>query len=265
MTAHNLTDLLESYSEKMCFIGCNLSSYVCDRCAIICFENETSKLAAFGSVPVFKGVNLHWAGFSLAYCATCKQYSHTNKMCSVGGNSGSCGKRVVTDLDCVCLASIYKKKQASVTHLVFFGGRNWALVIGALLGCSFHGAGSILGSNKVGKPLPPVANDLEKRLVNIESSFISLAGQIGKLAKSPGCQLLVTPPLQNQEEDIVMGVGLGNVTSDKTAAILGSTASPEIVKLENMLEGLSALIMSLLACLDGLALANGAPPLPLSQ
>ncbi|KAG9286033.1 hypothetical protein G9A89_022710 [Geosiphon pyriformis] len=65
-------------------------------------------------------------------------------------------------------------------------------------------------------------------------------------------------------EDIVMEVGLGKATSGKTAAVSGSNASPEVVKLENMLEGLSALVMSLLAHLDGLALVGGAPSLPLS-
>ncbi|KAG9305788.1 hypothetical protein G9A89_001076 [Geosiphon pyriformis] len=250
-TAHDLVDLLESYDGKTCFIGHNPSSYVHDRCTIICFENEASKLAAFGSVSVFKGVSLHWAGLFLACCTACKQYSHTSEVCSVGGNFGSCGRRVVTDLDYVYLASIYKKKQASVTCPVFFGGRTWASVVGASLVCSSHGTGLILGSNKVGKPLPPVANDLKKHLVNIESSLISLAGQIGELAKR-----LDSLVLANQGENIVMRVGLGDATGDKTAAVLGSTVSPEIVKLENMLEGLFASVMSLSVHLDGLALAG---------
>ncbi|KAG9296261.1 hypothetical protein G9A89_014853 [Geosiphon pyriformis] len=255
MTAHDLVDLLESYGGKMCFIGRNPSLYACDRCAIICFENVASKLAAFGSVLVFKGVSLCWAGLFLACCATCKQYGHTNGKCSISGNSGSCGKRVVTDLNCVYLASIYKKKQALVTRPVSFSGRTWASVVGAPLVCSSHGAGLILGSNKVGKPLPPVVNDLEKHLVNIESSLISLAGQIGELAKkldllvlavpqpSPECQLLVASSSQNQGEDIVIGVGSEEVTSDKTvntATVEDSFASLHVTKLENILEGLAA-------------------------
>ncbi|KAG9302026.1 hypothetical protein G9A89_021070 [Geosiphon pyriformis] len=75
---------------KTCFIGCNPAMYVHNRCAVICFSDETSKLAAIGSLPVFKGVNLHWTGLSL----------------------------VVTPQDQICLVNIYKKKQASIAHPV---------------------------------------------------------------------------------------------------------------------------------------------------
>ncbi|KAG9298304.1 hypothetical protein G9A89_002792 [Geosiphon pyriformis] len=264
MTAYDLADLLESYGGKTCFIGCNSGLYVCNRCAIICFKNKTSKLATFGLVPVFKEVSLRWAGLSLAYCATCKQYDHTSGEYLVGRNFGGHGKKVVTDLDCVYLASIYKKKQALITCPVSFGSKTWASVVGAPPVHSLHGAGLLLGSNKVGKPLPPVASDLEKCLVNIESSFISLTEQIGELAKrleslmpavaqpSPECQL---------PENIVMGVSLGESTSDKTvtvsATIKDSSASFHVVKLENMLEGLAASVLSLSAYFDSLVLAGG--------
>ncbi|KAG9304351.1 hypothetical protein G9A89_019913 [Geosiphon pyriformis] len=223
-TAHNLSGLLDSYVM-----------YVRDRCAVICFANEASKLAAFGSVLVFKRVSFG--------------------VCSVGGNSGSHGKRVVTDLDRVCLASIYKKKQAPVTCPVSFGDRTWASVVGALLVHSSYGDSLILGSNKVGKPLPSVVNDLKEHLINIESSFISLAGQIDELAKRLNSLMLAVSQPSPGWKDIVMGVGLGDATGDETAAIVHSTASLEVVKLENMLEGLAALVMSLSVRLDGLALA----------
>ncbi|KAG9303395.1 hypothetical protein G9A89_013721 [Geosiphon pyriformis] len=164
---------------------------------------------------------------------------YSGKTCVIGHNPVTHEKKVVTNLDRVCLASIYKKKQAPVTRPVSFGERTWALVVGAPSVCSSHSDGLILGSNKVGKPLPSVVNDLKKHLVNIESSL-------------------------NQGEDIVMGVGLGDATGNKTAAVVGSTASPEVVKLETMLEGLAASVMSLLTCLDGLALTGDVPLLPLS-
>ncbi|KAG9297802.1 hypothetical protein G9A89_000107 [Geosiphon pyriformis] len=231
-------------------------SAVLDRCAVICFADEASKLAAFGSVSVLKEVSLHWAGLSLAHCAACKQYGHTSGVCLVGENSGSCGKRVVTNLDCVCLASIYKKKQAPITYPVSFSGRTWVSVVGAPSVCSFHGNGSILGSNKVGKPLPSVVNDLEECLVNIESSLISFAEQIGELAKKLDSLMLAVPQPSPGWEDIVMRVDSGDATGDETAAVMSSTALPEVVKLENMLEGLVALVMSLLVHLNGLALAG---------
>ncbi|KAG9290769.1 hypothetical protein G9A89_011732 [Geosiphon pyriformis] len=56
--AHDFSDLLELYDEKTCFIGYNPSSYVYNRCAIVCFTDEPSKLAAIGSTSVFKGVFL---------------------------------------------------------------------------------------------------------------------------------------------------------------------------------------------------------------
>ncbi|KAG9302165.1 hypothetical protein G9A89_020599 [Geosiphon pyriformis] len=90
ITAYNLPGLLESYDGKTCFIGHNPSSYVRNRCAVVCFENKTSKLAAIGSIPVYKGVNLYWTGLFLACCTKCKQFGHIFDVCLVGGDSGIC-------------------------------------------------------------------------------------------------------------------------------------------------------------------------------
>ncbi|KAG9299007.1 hypothetical protein G9A89_020320 [Geosiphon pyriformis] len=122
-TTHDLSSLLESYGKKTCFIGCNPDSYVCDRCTVICFGNEAFKLAAIGTVPVFKGVSLQWAGLSLASCTHCKQFGHVTVNCSLGKNSGVHGKRVVFDQDQICLARIYKKKSALIARPVSFGGK----------------------------------------------------------------------------------------------------------------------------------------------
>ncbi|KAG9288052.1 hypothetical protein G9A89_017647 [Geosiphon pyriformis] len=87
-TVHDLSSLLELYGEKTCFIGHNPSLYVCNRCVIVCFANEASKLIVIGSTSVFKGVNLCWAGFSLACCTKCKHFGHIFDVCLAGGNSG---------------------------------------------------------------------------------------------------------------------------------------------------------------------------------
>ncbi|KAG9303567.1 hypothetical protein G9A89_018463 [Geosiphon pyriformis] len=175
------------------------------------------------------------------------------------------------------LAKIYEKKSAPIFCPLVFGGKTWASVADFSPLGGFLGYDSQLGSLRNGKSFPPVVNDLESHLVYIESSLVSLTEQISELVKrlesfvptvsqpSPGCQLPVTSPSQNQGEDIVMEVGLSETTSEKTAAVSGSNASPEIVKLENMLEGLSTLVMSLSAYLNGLALASSAPSLSLSQ
>ncbi|KAG9303333.1 hypothetical protein G9A89_013659 [Geosiphon pyriformis] len=103
-------NLLDSYGGKTCFIGHNLVLYVYNKCVVICFDNETSKLAAIDSVLVYKSVNLHWAGLSLICYAKCKQFGYVSDVCLV------------------CLANIYKKKQVSVVHSVSFGGKTWAQI-----------------------------------------------------------------------------------------------------------------------------------------
>ncbi|KAG9304769.1 hypothetical protein G9A89_016799 [Geosiphon pyriformis] len=155
--------------------------------------------------------------------------------------------------------------------------KTWASMVGKPLLIVSFGGSAQSGSISYGKPLPTVNSELEDCLKNIENSLVSLAGQIGELAKrldsfvpavsqpSSGCQLLMTPSSQNQGEDIVIGVGSDDATNNKTAAVLGSTVSPEVVKLENMLEGFSASVISLSMHLDSLALAGGALPLPFSQ
>ncbi|KAG9301373.1 hypothetical protein G9A89_018045 [Geosiphon pyriformis] len=100
-TAYNLADLLVFYGGKTCIIGCNPNSYIHDRCAIVCFESEAFRLAAFDSTLVFKDVNLHWAGLFLTYCAQYKQLGHI---------SVDCGRHMVTSQNWAYLTNIYKKK-----------------------------------------------------------------------------------------------------------------------------------------------------------
>ncbi|KAG9295021.1 hypothetical protein G9A89_017815 [Geosiphon pyriformis] len=134
-SVYDLSDLLVSYGEKTCFIGHNLGSYVQDWCAIICFENKDARLVAVSTIPIFKGVSLHWTSLVLASCTKCEQFGHTTTSCSVSGSSGIHGKRVVSDQDRVCLAGIYKKKSAPIAHPASFGGKTWAQVAS---GTSFH-------------------------------------------------------------------------------------------------------------------------------
>ncbi|KAG9305876.1 hypothetical protein G9A89_016528 [Geosiphon pyriformis] len=234
INTHDLWDFIGLVSGKTCVIKHSSVNYVQTHCATVCFDSEGSLIQTMANTLVIKGDQFH-------------------------------------------LAKIYEKKSASVFCPLAFGKKTWASVIGKPLPLVSFGGSAQSGSISYGKPLLTVNGELEDHLKNIESSFVSLAEQISELAKrldsfmpavsqpSPGCQLPVTSLLQNQGKDIVMGMGSGDATSDKTAAILGSTASPEVMKLENMLEGLSALVMSLSVHLDGLALAGGAFPLPLFQ
>ncbi|KAG9303019.1 hypothetical protein G9A89_006236 [Geosiphon pyriformis] len=156
--------------------------------AVICFENKTSKLAVIGSVPVFKSVNLHWAGLFLACCVKCKQFGYIFNVCLIGENSGICVKWVVTDQNWVCLTSIYKKKQALVICPVFFDSKTWAQVVGGFL---FHVAllllfGASLFSGPKTSSFASVFSsdfDLYDHLASLKCSLELLADQISGILK----------------------------------------------------------------------------------
>ncbi|KAG9284411.1 hypothetical protein G9A89_023668 [Geosiphon pyriformis] len=196
--AHDLSDLLELYGRKTCFIGCNPSSYVYDRCAIVCFADEASKLTAIGSISVFKSVNLQWAGLSLACCTKYKQFGHISNMCSVGGNSSVCGKWMVTDQNWVYLAGIYKKKQAPIVRSVSFGNKTWAQVAG---GFSSHVALLVLFSTglflvaetSIFASASPSDHGFYGYLVSLECSLELLANQVSGILKKLGSIELVFP------------------------------------------------------------------------
>ncbi|KAG9297818.1 hypothetical protein G9A89_000123 [Geosiphon pyriformis] len=160
-TAHDLSDLVNFYGGKTCFIGCNPSSYMYNRCVIVCFANKAFKLAVIGSIPVYKGVNLHWAGLSLAYCAKCECFGHISNMCLVGENSGVHHRQVVSSQDQICLANIYKRKQAPVVCLVSFGGKTWVQVASDLSSHVFSSVPSGAGSTLSAKPLVVASDSLD--------------------------------------------------------------------------------------------------------
>ncbi|KAG9293915.1 hypothetical protein G9A89_019253 [Geosiphon pyriformis] len=136
-TAHDLSDLLESYGGKTCL----LAVIPVHMCVI-----DASKLAVIGSTLVFKSVNLCWAGLLLAHCAYCKQFGHIFTGCLLDKNSGVHSKQVVTPQDQVYLANIYKKKQVPIVHPVsFIAGSAFSYVILS----DFLGTGSFLDAKPV--------------------------------------------------------------------------------------------------------------------
>ncbi|KAG9307657.1 hypothetical protein G9A89_023222 [Geosiphon pyriformis] len=171
MTAYNLSGLLELYGWKTCFISHNLSSYVHDRCVIVCFVDEVSKVVAIGSTLVFKGVNLHWAGLFLVCCARCKQFGHISDTCSVGRNSEICGKRV-----------------ASIAHSVSFGSKTWAQVAGgssSRVASSVHHSASLplVAKTSLFSSASPDNHDLYGHLASLKRSLELLADQISSILK----------------------------------------------------------------------------------
>ncbi|KAG9300287.1 hypothetical protein G9A89_011360 [Geosiphon pyriformis] len=226
--AHNIWNYIVSVGGKTCVIDYYLVSYAWTKCATVCFDSAELLDAVIRTTSVLRSVNLHWSHLGFSKCAKYRKMSHTSLDCAVNGNfsSGKPSSRSFLNMDKSRLAIIYVKHLALIAHLIAFDEM---------------------------KPILSDISDIEKRFVVLENSLASLMGQIGKLAKrlesfvlavsqpSSGCQLLVTPPSQNWVGDVVMGESSGKATSGETAAILDSSASSEIKKLENILERLSAL------------------------
>ncbi|KAG9299013.1 hypothetical protein G9A89_020326 [Geosiphon pyriformis] len=161
MAAHDLSKLLTSYGRKICTISHNLVSYVYNRCAVVCFDFKKLKDAVIGSLPVFKSMNLHWAGFSLACCAKCEQFGHIFDVCLADGNSDG--------------------------H-VFFGGKTWIQIAGgfsahAILS-DFFGAG-VSSDAKLILMIPNSLDDscLVNYLVSLKCFLELLSDQISIIMK----------------------------------------------------------------------------------
>ncbi|KAG9285147.1 hypothetical protein G9A89_004362 [Geosiphon pyriformis] len=212
-TVHDLSALVEAYGEKTCFIGHNPSSYIRDRCAVICFESEASKLAAIGSVLVFKGVSLHWAGLSLACCAVCKQFSYVSDICSMGGNSGARSKRVVTSQDRVHLANAQVVSGTS-SHVVSSGSFS--------VGASF-GVGSALVESS-----PSDISGLCSRLAILERSLKLLADRVSTIVKKLSCIEVVSSESSSLVSHPIASASLASCVDLDMALDVPLVASPSL-------------------------------------
>ncbi|KAG9304023.1 hypothetical protein G9A89_005933 [Geosiphon pyriformis] len=173
-------------------------------------NNHMNRTIVLKEIPVGTSVEVVCIAVSKfgASCAICIGFGHTSLNCWSVKDAVALGSRKAPLLaqDQFRLARIYVKKSVLISCPLAFSGKTWVLVVNALPVHASHGAGMSLGFNKIGKPLPPVVDNLESCLVGIKSSLVSLAKQISELAKrleslvltvsqpSPGCQLLVTPP-----------------------------------------------------------------------
>ncbi|KAG9295963.1 hypothetical protein G9A89_011815 [Geosiphon pyriformis] len=291
--AHDLSNLLESYGGKTCYIGRNPSSYVCDRCAVICFGDEASKLAAIGTVPVFRNVSLRWAGLSLASCARCKQFGHVSVNCSLGMYSGVRRRRVVSEQDRVRLAGIYKKKSAPVARPVSFGGKTWAQVAGSspfhVVSSGAPGVSLVSGSMafSMDSSLSSAA-DLGGHLAVLERFVEILSDQVSLilkklsfvdlvlLASSPLALPLVSPTAVVSDMDLGLELDGTLLLSASSSPNVGGSVvdfSPSSSKvltakiggLELNMMALEASVHSVLDRLDHLHSGSGSLAFPLSQ
>ncbi|KAG9302417.1 hypothetical protein G9A89_011467 [Geosiphon pyriformis] len=232
------------------------------RCATVCFSLEVELVNAMATTPVIKSFGLRWSRLSLASCAVCEKFGHTSLGCRTVKGAGIAGgrKAPLSVQDQSRLAKIYAKRSAPISCPLAFG---------ALPLLSLSGGKASSGSVVDGKPTPPVAKDLEKRLVSIENGLVTLAKQIDGLAKrldllvpvvsQPGhrCWLPVVATPQNSGSNVTLNMNLSMADGHESATIVDSSTSPHVVKLENMLEGLSKSVLILSARFDSLALAGG--------
>ncbi|KAG9292463.1 hypothetical protein G9A89_002947 [Geosiphon pyriformis] len=276
--AHNFWNFVGLVGKKTCVIDHNPVSYTCACCVTVCFGSESDLVSAMAATPVIKKIGLCWSCLSLVLCSVCKIPGHISLNCVLVkvGSTLRDRKTPLFAQDQVKLVTIYARKSVPIFCPLAFSGKTWMSVVGVSPVHNPHSAGSLLGSDKVGKLLPSIAKNLDMYLTNIESSLISLVRQINELTKrldllvlavpqpSPGCQLSVTFLSQNQGKNIMMGVGLSETTSNRTAtaSVRDSFASLYVAKLENMLEGLAALVLSLSAHFNGLVLTGSVLPQP---
>ncbi|KAG9302032.1 hypothetical protein G9A89_021076 [Geosiphon pyriformis] len=176
--------------------------------------------AVMKTTLVLRNVNMHWSPLGFSKCAECEKLSHISLGCAVDGNLSSekpsC--RPFSDIDKSRLATIYAKHSVLIACSVAFGRVSWAKI--------------------ADEAYLPNMSDVEKKFAVLESSFTSFMKQISELAKR-----LDSLMLTDRMDDVVMGKGLGEATSGKTAMTSESSASFEVKRLENILEELSALVL----------------------
>ncbi|KAG9286287.1 hypothetical protein G9A89_014273 [Geosiphon pyriformis] len=261
--AHDLSDLLESYDEKTCFIGCNSVSYICNRCVIVCFDDEAIKLAVVSTIPIFKSVSLHWANLVLASCVKCEQFGHIHADCSVGGSFDA----------------------SSIACPVSFGGKTWAQVASDTPSHAFFSGSS--GHNLRSDLVPPSAvsdplfvSHLNDCLAILEHSLELLADRVSDILvrlesfgvaslvfSSMASTLIVSVALSfEMVSDMIVDNALSSsggtfLVTDDTVVNLSASGSKiftaKVGGLKSKILALEALISSVLARLDLLCAGSG--------
>ncbi|KAG9295325.1 hypothetical protein G9A89_021256 [Geosiphon pyriformis] len=248
--------------HKTCIINQHPITYAWVKCVIVCFDSAKSLNAVVETTSVLRRANLWWSCLGFFKCAKCKKIGHTLLDCSVSRSlySGKSSHMSLSNIDKSRLAAIYSKCSVPIAHPI--AGRSLFLSFSVKNGSINPGS-----SSKI-KPILPVTFNIKKRFAVLESSLTSLIEQINELAKkldllvltvsqpSPGYQLSITSLLQNQVSNIVIGKGSGETTNGKTAVLLNSFFSSNMVKFKNMLKSFFILVLSLLAYLDSLILAG---------
>ncbi|KAG9291029.1 hypothetical protein G9A89_012901 [Geosiphon pyriformis] len=251
----------------------NIWDYVTSaRYITVCFDSAKSLNAVMKTIFVLKKANLHWSYFVLAKCTKCEKLGHIFLSCSIDRNESASSvvlsQKTLSNSDKSRLAAIYIKCSALVTCPVFFGGVLWAQIADGspLFSSSVQNVLLNAGSSSEIKPTPIMSLELSDRFATLECSLTSLTERVNMLAKrldipeptvsqlSLGSQPLVTPSSQNQGADIVISESLGVVTGGETVAEVVIFDPSVILKMEETLNNLSIIVMSLLAKMDNAGL-----------
>ncbi|KAG9285356.1 hypothetical protein G9A89_010831 [Geosiphon pyriformis] len=182
------------------------------------------------TTPVLRDMNLHWSCLGFSKCAKYKKMCHMLLGYSVSGNLSSkkSSHRALLDIDKSRLATIYAKCLAPVAHFVIFVNSGFSLEM---------------------KPTLPNTKNIEKKFAVLKSGLVSLTEQINELAKRLNSFMLAV-------DNLVIEESLDKTTGGETAANLDSSTFSKVKRLENMLKGLSALVLSLTTRFDSSILAE---------
>ncbi|KAG9284905.1 hypothetical protein G9A89_006283 [Geosiphon pyriformis] len=205
------------------------------------------------TTSVLKSVKLYWSYLSSAKYAKCENLSHISLNCSVDGNVSPGGPthRILLDDNKSRLASIYARHSAPISSNIV-GGSSFPLLF-------VHNGLAVSGSSLEMKSTLVMSMELNDRFAALKHNLASLIKHVDKLVKrlnlpepmvfqlSFGCQLLVTPLLQNQRANTVMSKNSGLVTGSE--AIVGVVVFnlSVISKMEETLNNLSITVMDLSA------------------
>ncbi|KAG9300154.1 hypothetical protein G9A89_010564 [Geosiphon pyriformis] len=239
-TAHNLSDLVQSYA----------------RCAVICFNFDNAREAAICSMLVFKRVNLIWAGLSSPKCAACGSLGHVSSGCKSGKKTSGQGfmrKRFLcSDSDKRHLALIYAKKQAPMSCPVSFGGTTWAFVVSGSPKKNLFSTPLIennLGISSVDGLMPAVmflalhVSVLECSLENVFDQVADISHKLDRLLAVLSAGYTIPPTLKhNSVLDIAVDVPLfappmPSVVTAINLAVLENSVKAILHKLDSFVSG----------------------------
>ncbi|KAG9298992.1 hypothetical protein G9A89_020305 [Geosiphon pyriformis] len=163
---------------------------------------------AICSTPVFKGVNLIWAGLSSSKCATCGNFGYFFSGCGSGKKNFEQSfkkKFLCSNSDKRHLVFIYTKKQAPMFCPISFGSVTWASVISSSSKNLFFtpfveinsGMRSVNGSTSVVIILALCVSVFKHLLENVFDQMVDILHKLDRLLVVSSVSFPVLPTLEH--------------------------------------------------------------------